>query len=676
MKKLLLLTAAAVSLFATTNAATFPELEVFNVTYDQESKSLEPMTFWASESTPTDAFKQYFPSGGWTILTFNSGETFALSCSTFTEGVTVAANAGLVTPKVTLPTDGGILSFTAINWNPTYTNRNNEMKVYVSTTGNSKEDFAEENLLKAYRITADSKTSGPTVSTYEISLSDYAGQDVYIAFVNTGMNAGALGLNNFNICRYKAELDINAPSLVTSAGECAINASVKIRTAVECKGFKAELLIGGEVKSEYNSTRTLNTAYNTYSFAFPDKLSLELGDVVDYTVRVTPNYENAPAISLDGKVSCAEGFPAMIVEEELTGVGCGFCPLAAAWMNYFTDKYPDRFIGVALHAGTYASGVMTSPTYAVPAHNGLGVTGYPFGSINRKAKVAAQYLPDVNAQVQSLLDSRSIMTVEIDNTYINTESGRIDVTFTPKSCVNLANLKYTAAVALLEDGMHGPADKNDSEAVYWAQNNYYSGLGTTQLSNYGVNSTNFSELRPYYEVYTKADAHIFGCVFDHVGLGAWPNWNGKGNPLDSEFNVDAPKSYTISFDIPGPQYVNLYPHEFVGVQNIENTSVVVFIFDANGEIVAASKMKYADFKKITNSVENVATSTMSAFRSGDAITVKGGEGTVAEIFAADGSLLGRKVFSGEATIAPLSYHGLVIVRLSNGTDTYFNKIIL
>jgi len=667
MKKLLLLAAAACSI-GSASASSFPALDVFSHEYTQESTSLAPFTSWASEYTVNSAFSDWFDSD-WVVLTFNSGDTYVMSCSSFTE-TSLKADTGLVTPKITLPAEGGLLSFTTINWNPQYSGRNNPLEIYVSTEGNQKENFTDANLLKSYRIKADSQSTGPTVTTYEVSLADYAGKDVYIAFVNKGIYSGALGLNKFYISKYMAELDVTSPSLYTVEGEYGIDCTAKLRTPASCRGFQAELIIDGEVKSVYNTTRELSTAYYTYNFVFPDKIALSLNQSVPYTVKLTPNYEGAESIYVEGNVACAEGFPAVVVEEEGTGVGCGFCPLGQAFLSYFQDTYPDQFIGIAVHGGPYASGVMTAPNYSTEflnAYNKRG--GYPFCTLNRAVSPVPHYLSSIEPEVLSRMQQNVALRVNINHTYYYTDDNKISVAFTPQACVDLSNAHYQAAVVLLADDLCG-AEGN----AYWAQYNNYSGMSDSRLSSFGITADNMEALRPYYEVYTKAEGIIKGCKFDHVAMGCWPDWRGNGCPLASDIKKHDDQYYTITFDVPMQTAVDQF-----GVQDITKTSVAVLIFDSvSGEIVTAKKMKYADFEQFSSVEEvNGNAAAMSAQRSGDLIVVKGTPGTVAEMYAIDGTLLGKKVLtSGEDTIAPLGYHGIVIVRLTNGNDSYYNKIVM
>ena len=67
---------------------------------------------------------------------------------------------------------------------------------------------------------------------------------------------------------------------------------------------------------------------------------------------------------------------------------------------------------------------------------------------------------------------------------------------------------------------------------------------------------------------------------------------------------------------------------------------------------------------------------MSAERSGDMLVFTAPEGTTVELYSADGRLLTSKTLeAGSESIATDAFSGLVIVRMTNGTDNYLKKIL-
>ncbi len=666
MKKFLLMAAFAASFGFGQAQSAFPALDVFEQSYTPESVDIAPFTSWASEHTVAEYYSNLGFGPDWQIVGYGDNR-YAGSVSTFTEK-TLQADAGLVSTKITLPEEGGILSFTVGNVNPQYTNATNPFYIYVSTEGNQKENFTDENLLTNYRLKAHSSLTGPAFTTYNVSLKDYAGKEVYIAFVNRAFNAGMLLFNDMKIRKYLAEINMTTPVLYTAAGEYPVGCSLKLMTPISCKGFTAELIIDGQVYSTYSSTRELSTSYNTYTVAFPDKVNLKMNESIDYTVRVTPNYEGAEAIEMSSSLACRKGFPRVVVEEEGTGVGCGYCPFGSAWMAYMSDKYPDNFIGIAVHGGGYASGVMTAPNYSNQYLSYYNTAGsYPFAMLSRSVKTYPNYINDVESSYEKLMAENVALDLIIEHTYYYPADNKISVQFRPFTCFDTKSANYNAAVVLVADDLSGAATN-----AAWAQSNYYSGYSDATVKQFGVTDSNLEEARPYFEVYTKSPKTIYGCKFDHVAMGAWPDWRGAECPLNNEMTIANPESYAITFDVPMQTATDGF-----GVQDMTKTAVVVLIFDGKtGEIVTAKKMKYADFTQLSGVDSVNASASMSAVRSGDAVSVKAQPGTLVELYTADGRRLASRTLSAETeTISPAGHKGLVIVRMNKGNDSYFNKIM-
>lgn len=678
MKNLLLtvLTAAAIS---STAAAADNNLDVFSQTFTSADQSLAPFTSWASPYEPTDAFKDWFDSD-WSLLTFNNGDVYAASCSTF-GNLTYKADAGLVTPKIKLPAEGGLLQFLAFNWNPQLTGTNNRMSVYISTTGNQKEDFTTENLLKTYNVKAYSSTQGVTFNNYEINLEKYAGKEVYLAFVNNGINAGGLCLNNFKISKYIGEVSAKVPSLVTTEEPIVFYAKTSLRTPISCKGFTANLYINDELVSTYSNPTQLNGSTTAFSFNFPDKLNPKMGNVYKWRIDVTPNYEGAEAISTSGEIACSWGFPAVAVEEEFTGVYCQFCPMGAVGIEKLSADYGDRYIGIAVHAaGGYSSGVMTSPTYGTDClyyiNDRLGITGFPYAEFNRTSNTTPSNATILERDLKTVLSGYTPVKVNVEKVIYYSEDNKISVYFKPFSSIDGLS-QYQACAVLLADGLKGTSE-------LWTQQNALAGKADNTMTQFGIYSDMIDDWKPYYSTYTEGSRNWRG-EYNHVAMGAWPDYLGNGCPL-GVINKDGGELQCITFDVPmqNPDWASIpeneqKPSDQFGVQDITKTSVVVLILDSKtGDIVYGQKVKYADFD-LAAGVDKVANpaATFRAVKGANGINVEAAQGAEVNIYTPDGRLLSStKMAADTASIATNGFRGLVIVSVTKGTDKYFTKIIL
>ncbi|MBC8343942.1 MAG: Omp28-related outer membrane protein [Bacteroidetes bacterium] len=73
--------------------------------------------------------------------------------------------------------------------------------------------------------------------------------------------------------------------------------------------------------------------------------------------------------------------------EDFTGVRCGYCPDGHARAKIIKDLYPDKFVIIAVHAGSYAAPASGWANFTTPYGAALvgqaNVSGYPAGTMSR-----------------------------------------------------------------------------------------------------------------------------------------------------------------------------------------------------------------------------------------------------------------------------------------------------
>ncbi len=138
-----------------------------------------------------------FPPEGWVVYNNDGGTQTWIRNTTNPHSGSAAASCRyetstlrnddwLVTPQINVPT-GAALSF----WYRTSTAADDTMEIYLSTTGNAISNFTT--LLDAFGI----RTTSWAQKT--IDLSAYAGQQIYIAFVNKGLYQWTVFLDDIEI---------------------------------------------------------------------------------------------------------------------------------------------------------------------------------------------------------------------------------------------------------------------------------------------------------------------------------------------------------------------------------------------------------------------------------------------------------------------------------------------
>lgn len=78
-----------------------------------------------------------------------------------------------------------------------------------------------------------------------------------------------------------------------------------------------------------------------------------------------------------------------IVLEEFTGIHCGYCPDGHVVANNIYNNNPGRVVLINIHSGSFATAangeqdLKTTMGTAIDAMPGMGITGYPAGTVNR-----------------------------------------------------------------------------------------------------------------------------------------------------------------------------------------------------------------------------------------------------------------------------------------------------
>lgn len=197
------------------------------------------------------SLREYFPEGcaAYEMLEFKGLGNAPWSNSTFETGG--AADEWLVSPEIDL-TDSSkdiMLDFDVLSYGST-----NECKfeVYVSTTGNTREDFTDKPVYSGRQ-----KGSAREIvrSTVHKALKDMGGKKIWIAFVNKSTDAQLTGFTRIVLSEYDIDVVNEAPTFTTTAGSYEVKMQVSIMTPVSCRGFVARLEGSDGGMQEYSTDK-------------------------------------------------------------------------------------------------------------------------------------------------------------------------------------------------------------------------------------------------------------------------------------------------------------------------------------------------------------------------------------------------------------------------------------
>ncbi len=418
--------------------------------------------------------------------------------------------------------------------------------VYVSTTGNTPEDFTAA----AIKEVVDEDVS--EWGSYEVSLAQYEGQNIYIAFVNNSLGKEILAIDDIKVEGRKGlcELLVTIGDYVFGTEEIVVSASLTAYSDTEINSFTAFYEHKGQTFSKQISGIALKRL-DTHSFTFDEKIVAAIGDTVTYKVW-------AEVGDLTTDVIECKTIPLLfnpkrkIVVEEGTGMWCTYCPKGIVAMEELAKRYPDSFIGVTVHYDD----ALEVDDY----RKALDFPGFPSARINRK------YLsPDIMKEVlvngrkqytmleggiESLyLDALDDQTIADISLYSEVADGRIKATVTTRFAINDDDAKYQIAIVMIENDVTG-------EGFYQANG--------------------YADKPEAMGGYENLPDYILDFVFQEVARDIFDDFNGIPGSIPT--NIIAGNENVFEFSVEVPE----------NVDSIDKTKIIAMLINQEtGEIVNA-----------------------------------------------------------------------------------------
>lgn len=149
----------------------------------------------------------------------------------------------------------------------------------------------------------------------------------------------------------------------------------------------------------------------------------------------------------------------VVIAEEATGTWCGWCPRGAVMLDRLSKKFPDFFIGIAVHNND----PMVVAEYDAGIRGLSGFTGFPSATVGRTAIIDPT---DIENNFYSRIAEAPKSVISVGASYDET-TRKMLVSPKIKFKAN-ASGAYKMAVVIVEDSVRGTASG-------YAQANYYSG---------------------------------------------------------------------------------------------------------------------------------------------------------------------------------------------------------
>ena len=477
-----------------------------------------------------------FGTNAWVTAKYSGSTTdnYAASTSWYTPAGT--SNDWLISPALS-PVAGAFLVFdTEAGEAAPY---NDGFLVKISTTTNAVASFNATPLLTV-------AAENPTWTTHTIDLSAYAGQTVYIAFINNNNDKNRLHLDNVKLqvlpTNDAAMIDMlpqtaSYQSYAAPSGTIAVQGLVQNVGISTISSFTVKLNDGISTQSfpQTGSIASFGTQVVSMNYTMPSagikpiKMWVELtGDANHSNDTIGREFGGSTFTPVNNPVF-----------EEATGTWCQWCPRGAVFMDSLVKLHPD-VVAIAVHNND----PMTVAAY--DAGMGPLIGGYPSGLVGRKIESDPQ---DFLTEYGNHLTDFGVgdLTLSQPTVVGTTMQVKVDV----KMAVSTKpTYDYRLALVVTTDGVHGTA-------ASWNQANAYAGGANGVMGGFEALTNPVPAGTMYY---------------NHVAKDITGGFTGVAGSLPGTMTAGTTYSYTFNWTVPA------------GVELQRSKANVLLISGLSGEV--------------------------------------------------------------------------------------------
>lgn len=503
----------------------------------------------------------------WIDILEPDGNGNHIACSTSWYKNAGKSNDWMVTEGIEIKSEKAVLRWRSRASDKDY---RDGMAVYVSEKGTNVDDF--DTSAPVYQA----KKENYVWTEHTVDLSAYKGKKVYIAFVNNSIDANCLYVDDIFVgVPSKVNMSLDLARVSKTYGDILVSGNAFATDKQSHKGFSVGYRVNGKtVEQKFDQTIT---ADGKTAFTLDTPLHIERNQTLDYDAWIKCDGDST---GISSKVSA---YPLKLVSEEVTGTWCGYCIRGIVGMKTMNEKYPDTFIGIAIHNDSntkwpdaMAAGVEDYHDYI---YNSCGITGYPHCVFSRNPNysIDPQYMEKCYTAIMSEADNYT--GIELKAQY-NKNTGKIDTNTDIYFAKKQSNTNYKLAYVIVENNVHrthAELGLAENEPSGYDQNNYYG------------NNAQGVEMGGYEKMGSTVRAEQIW--YNDVARSIYPTPQGEEGIIPADIAEGDHFSNEVSLDIP------------TNVLNSANTEVIVLLLEKNGIIVNADKVK---IEGIETGIEEVA----------------------------------------------------------------------
>lgn len=517
---------------------------------------------------------------GWIALT-DEGNGVASSTSWYDRAAT--SDDWLITPSFKVTDSKAVLSWRARAFDKSF---RDGYKVIVQA-GESGEPSA---FTDAPVFVTEHEDAGWTRHT--VSLEPYAGQTVRVAFVNNSTDCSRLYVDDIyaGIMPFAMVSDA-LPSIVTSdspihpeitltnPGESAVTGDVTV--TVTCGDESQTETLGGVSLAPGESGQ----------FTLQSVITPRNNLTVPYSITISDGTTEA---STSGRITALVN---RVVCEEMTGMWCGYCVRGIVMMEEMNRKYPDTFIGMAVHQGDALAVDAYLPIFSFSSE------GLPY-MVMMRSRDSRGDPRQISSYYSYIIDRQPTVGVGV-TARTDADTRMVKATATLMFANDFSDLNYRLAWLVTENNVSHPSDDE------YYQKNEYAGGKHGEMGGYeNLPGVIRGEDLKFQDVPRGFAFDAYGGIENSVPT--------EGKALES---IESP----VEFALPD------------NIDNLGECRLTCLVLDGDGKIVNAARVPLlGEPDGLTEAVADNSGAHFSAVGGGLAATGLAGE--AARVYRADGQL--------------------------------------
>ena len=377
-------------------------------------------------------FKNLYPEMTWFTRGQVNSADMSAAMSTSHRTVDMATDNWMITNQLHLSAENVWLKWTA---RAIHYHLRDGYKVMISVKGTDYDDFTE-----LFSVPAEEYLWTKRI----VSLNEYAGKDVYIAFVHDSHNKFLLAIDDIFVGQ-PAEADFivedNTRRFAGNVATVPVTGKV-MNSGIEQGSYAFKCVVNGTDVMESPAFAITWKTGEQYPFEFD--VPVQVGKATHYKVMIGEH------TLVEDSIICSY-YPRKILLEKGTGTWCTNCPEVISYIQELEERYGENLVCVEAHWGPENYGKDPFHYGSYTGMEGMKINNYPTIHFNRDRSNAVNGASVANRKVLGkIINKPTIAKVDLSSDYPAGDSVKVSAKVTFATDTDNSTGKFRVGYVLIE----------------------------------------------------------------------------------------------------------------------------------------------------------------------------------------------------------------------------------